>query len=264
MFLAPVSTEEIRNIIYELKNSAPGPDNITAEALRSCLSSIISPLVYILNLSLSEGVFRPVSLLCILSKVFEKIMYARLISFLEVNKILIQHQFGFRKKCSTYIALGILMDKLIKSLENGDYMIGVFLDFSKAFDTVDHDILLKKLCHYGIRDTCFKWFQSYLTERKHYVTYNDTKSATKTVRCGVPQVSILGPLLFLIYINDLASVCEHAMPILFTDDTNLFINGDELLGIAQVLNTELENISHWLKVNKLSLNVKKTHCMILT
>ena len=88
--------------------------------------------------------YRPVSLLCILSKVFEKVMYARLISFLEVNKILIQHQFGFRKKCSTYMALSILMDKLIKSLENGDYMIGVFLYFSKAFDTVDNDILLKK------------------------------------------------------------------------------------------------------------------------
>ena len=169
MFLAPVSTEKFRNMIYELKNSAPGPDIITAEALRLCLSSITSPLVYILNLSLSEGVFpeelkianviplykaddhmcfnnyRPVSPLCILSKVFEKIMYARLISFLEVNKILIQHQFGFRKKCSTYMALSILMDTLIKSLENGDYMIGVFLDFSKAFDTVDHDILLKKI-----------------------------------------------------------------------------------------------------------------------
>ena len=143
-------------------------------------------------------------------------------------------------------------------------MIGVFLDFSKAFDTVDHDILLKKLCHYGIRDTGLKWFQSYLSERKQYVTYNDTKSSIKSLRCGVPQGSILGPLLFVIYINDLVSVCQHTMPILFADDTNLFINGDNLLQMVQTLNAELDNISNWLKANKLSLNVKNPHYMILT
>ena len=281
MFLVPVSIEEITSMIKGLKNSAPGHDDITADALRLCLPSITSPLVYILNLSLSQGVFpdelkianviplykaddrmcfnnyRPVSLLCILSKVFEKVMYNRLISFLEFNKILIENQFGFRKKCSTYMALAVLIDKVLKSLESGDYMIGVFLDFSKAFDTVDHDILLKKLCHYGIRDTGLKWFQSYLSERKQYVTYNDTKSSIKSIRCGVPQGSILGPLLFLIYINDLVSVCQHTMPILFADDTNLFINGDNLLQMVQTLNAELDNISNWLKANKLSLNVKK-------
>ena len=144
---------------------------------------------------------RPVSLLCILSKVFEKIMHARLISFLEVNKILIQHQFGFRKKCSTYVALNILMDKLIKSLENGDYMIGVFLDFSKAFDTVDHDILLKKSYHYGIRDTTFKWFQSYLTERKQYVSYNDTKSVTKTEMLSASRIYTGSAIVFFLFIS---------------------------------------------------------------
>ena len=286
VFLVPVSIEEITSMIQGLKNSAPGHDDITADALRLCLPSITSPLVYILNLSLTQGVFpdelkianviplykaddrmcfnnyRPVSLLCILSKVFEKVMYNRLISFLEFNKILIENQFGFRKKCSTYMALAVLIDKVIKSLESGDYMIGVFLDFSKAFDTVDHDILLKKICHYGIRDTGLKWFHSYLSERKQYVTYNETKSSIKSIRCGVPQGSIFGPLLFLIYINDLVSVCQRTMPILFADDTNLFINGDNLLQMVQTLNAELDNISNWLKANKLSLNVKKNHLII--
>ena len=143
MFLVPVSIEEITSMIQGLKNSAPGHDDITADALRLCLPSITSPLVYILNLSLSQGVFpdelkianviplykaddricfnnyRPVSLLCIFSKVFEKVMYNRLISFLEFNKILIENQFRFRKKYSTYMALAVLIDKVIKSLESG-------------------------------------------------------------------------------------------------------------------------------------------------
>ena len=189
------------------------------------------------------------SLLCILSKDFEKIMYNRLIDLLETYKILIKFQFGFRKFHSTYMALMTLMDKLITALENGEHVIGIFLDFSKAFDTVDHEILLKKMHHYGIRGTAYKWFQSYLSNRKQYVTYNGICSSTKDVKCGVPQGSILGPMLFLIYINDLCSICKYTTPILFAYDTNLFSSGKDLKVIENHVNDELSSISEWLKVN---------------
>ena len=189
-------------------------------------------------------------------------MYNRLLEFLETYKILTNSQFGFRKSLSTYMALMTLMDRLITSLENNEHVIGIFLDFSKAFDTVDHAILLKKMSHYGIRGNALKWFESYLSNRKQYVTYNGISSVTKTVKCGVPQGSILGPLLFLIYINDLCSVCKHTFPILFADDTNLFTSGKEIKTLETNINNELSHISIWLKVNKLSLNIKKTHYMI--
>ena len=120
------------------------------------------------------------------------------------------------------MALMVLMNNLISPLERGETVVGVFLDFSKAFDTVDHVILLTKLEHYGVRGSALSWFQSYLTDRKQIVTYNGVASSTKHVSCGVPQGSIFGPLLFLIYINDLCLVCKNTLPILFADDTNLF------------------------------------------
>ena len=286
IFLTPVDSLEVKNIILSLKNSAAG--HVGASLLKLSIEHIVAPLTHICNLSLSEGVFpdqlkianvvplykaedwmmfnnyRPVSVLCVLSKIFEKIMFTRVQVFLNELQILYKYQFGFRKGHSTYMAHIVLMDKLIHAMENGEYVIGIYLDFSKAFDTVNHAILLDKLHHYGIRGVAHSWFKNYLTNRHQFVTYNGAKSKLKVINCGVPQGSILGPLLFLIYINDLVSVCKSTMPIMFADDASLFASGTDIHVIEDTINKELSNISTWLKVNRLSLNVKKTHFMMFT
>ena len=288
ILLSPVTNIELIRIIQDLKNGAPGYDEIGASALKRVSCHVVVPLVYLCNLSIDQGVFpkelklanvlplyktddpflfnnyRPVSVLSILSKVFERIMYSRMLEYLETYKILINNQFGFRKYHSSYMALMVLMNELITSLENGESVIGVFLDFSKAFDTVDHRIFFNKLEHYGIRGNALSWFQSYLTDRKQYVTYNGATSTKRSIKCGLPQGIILGPLLFLIYINDLFLVCHNCTPILFADDTNLFIRGDDFNHMQDLLNVELSNISQWLITKKISLNVKKTHYMVIT
>ena len=285
MFLEPVGPQEVDEIIKNLKDGAPGSDGIKSLILKTTRRSIIGPLCYLCNISLTEGVFpdelklanvlplfksgdpllfnnfRPVSLLCVLSKVFEKVMYSRLLSFLDEQQILIKNQFGFRKHHASYMALMLMMDEITKALNNNDCVIGVFLDFSKAFDTVNHGILLDKLCHYGIRGNALSWFKSYLTGRKQFVTYNGVASSTKVITCGVPQGSILGPLLFLLYINDLYNICSTSIPILYADDTNLFYKGKDIDTLVSYINMELKNISTWLKVNRLSLNIKRhTSC----
>ena len=281
MFVEPVTSEEIKKLVMNLKKSASGWDDISTKFLKLSLEYIITPLTHLCNRSLQEGVFpeqlkianviplyksedpmkfnnyRPVSLLCILSKVFEKIMYTRLLKFLNKLQIIYKNQFGFRKHHSTYMALMLLIDKITKSLDKGEFVVGVFLDFSKAFDTVNHEILLKKMEHYGIRGHVLSWFKSYLSSRSQFVTYNGVKSTQKNITCGVPQGSILGPLLFLLYINDLSKVCESMMPLLFADDTNLFKSGKDCDKIQNEIEHDLLKISEWLKINKLSLNIKK-------
>ena len=142
--------------------------------------------------------------------------------------------------------------------------LGVFLDFSKAFDTVNHEILLDKLHHYGVRRVALNWFASYLSGREQHVTYNGIKSSSKMIKCGVPQGSILGQLLFLLYINDLATVTKLCFLLLFADDSNLFATGTNINDIINQVNSELQDIADWLDTNKLSLNIKKTHFIIFT
>ena len=286
IFLAPVLEDEVMKVIKNLKSASAGWDCISTVVVKTCYQCFVTPLTHIMHSSMTNGVFpdelkiarvvplyksgdsgifsnyRPVSVLPVFSKILERLMYTRLLSFINKNKLLYKLQFGFREKHSPELALIYLVDQISKALENGEYVVGVFLDFSKAFDTVNHDILFKKLEMYGIRGLALNWFKSYLVNRCQFVEYNGVKSDEKVITCGVPQGSILGPLLFLIYINDLSQVSDKIFSLLFADDSNMFTSGKQVDTLIETMNSELEKVIEWLNVNKLSLNLKKTHYMI--
>ena len=261
-FLEPTNTNEVKQVINKLKDGAPGRDAILPKHLKCISEPISNPLSRIANLSFEQGVFpeelklavvsplykakdpiffnnyRPISLLSVFSKILERLMYSRLLKFINKNDLLNKFQFGFRNNHSTFMALIVLMKNLITALDNGNCAIGLFQDFQKAFDTVDHHILLDKLHCYGVRATAHDWLTSYLYNRLQLVNYNGYESDFRVMKCCVPQGSILGPLLFLIYINDLPAVSKFFMPILFTDDTNLFCTGPNLKDIVYQINQE--------------------------
>ena len=179
-------------------------------------------------------------------------------SYLTKNDILSQSQFGFRANHSSHMALIELYNKITTAIDKDEFSIGIFIDLSKAFDTINHHILLTKLAHYGIRGISLKWFTSYLENRKQYVSVNGTDSSLSATVCGVPQGSILGPLLFLLYINDIMNCSDLLYFILFADDTNLFYSSKDLLLLQNTVICDLAKLAIWFTVNRLSLNVKKT------
>ena len=178
--------------------------------------------------------YRPVSVLPVFSKVFERMMYNIIFSFLNSFDLLYKYQFGFREKHGTNMALVVLVDEILKALDEGKIVLGVSLDLSKAFDTVDHSILLKKLYKYGIRGSALKWMIDYLKGRQQYVVFKRHCSS-----------------------NDMSSVSQLLFTLLFADDTNVFTSGKDVQLLA-IINNELTKIVEWLNLNKLSLNVKKS------
>ena len=279
-----LSFEEFKNAFKSLKrNKATGADDLSCNIIIDSYEDIKLPLFYVFKSSIREGVFpdslktakvspifktgdntllgnyRPISVLPVFSKILERIMYNRLYNFLVKNNLLFSRQFGFQRNTSTEHAILQLTDDIRKSFSKGEFTLGVFIDLSKAFDTVNHSILLDKLEYYGVNGTAKKWFKSYLQNRHQYIRLNNGK-LTKLLKisCGVPQGSILGPLLFLIYVNDLAKASSDLLPVMFADDTNIFLSHKHIPDLFLKMNNELEKLTLWFKSNKLSLNVKKT------
>ena len=195
-----------------------------------------------------------------ISKLLERVVYNQLITFINDQNLLTNSQYGFRPGRSTEAVS--FTDHVLRAFDRDEYTISVFLDLSKAFDTVDHSIMLHKLHHYGVRGTAHTWFHSYLSNRLQHVHLNNHSSTNLPITCGVPQGSILGPLLFLLYVNDLCQVSHILKCILFADDTALFHSDTNVCRLINKMNTELQTIADWLSANKLTLNVKKTNYII--
>ncbi len=287
-FFKPTDVNEIEKIIGKLgNNKSPGYDLIKSNVVKLVAHQISYPLKLIFNMSLNSGIvpdalkiakvvpiykkdspetfsnYRPVSVLPCFSKILERIVHERCYNFLSVNNILYKRQYGFRHMHSTYMAVLDFIKDINSAIDNNMYTAGIFMDLSKAFDTIDHDILLCKLYHYGFRGVSYEWFKSYLINRRQFVSYNNVLSSYENVQCGVPQGSILGPLLFIIYMNDICTTSKLLSFILFADDTTVFYSNKDINNVYDTINSELKEVCNWFKCNKLSLNAKKTNLMFI-
>ena len=286
MFMPDLKECEVRDVILQLKNTSAGWDNLPTSIGKKCVDGYLAPLTYILNMCIRQGVFprelklarvipiykssskqsisnyRPISILTFISKVFEKILYNHISQYMDRNDTICSNQFGFRKNHSTQQAIITLINKITSDVDSGDIAVNIFIDLKKAFDTVSHSILLKKLYAYGIRGNMLELCKSYLTDRSQFVMYNGAKSDLKSVKCGVPQGSVLGPLFFIAYMNDIFNASHLLYNILYADDTCIYLSGKDLHSLICTMNTEVNRIVVWLKSNKLTLNTSKTFYMV--
>ena len=281
-FLNTTTPETIKIFIDKLNSTSGGFYEIPAHFFKSFSDVLAEPISKSINCCIESGCFpdslkiaqivplhksknkfqlsnyRPISLLPIIGKLFESHIYNDLLAFIEANGILCPQQCGFRKNSSTNIAVTKLLDKIVSGMEERKFGLGVFLDLQKAFDMVDHQILLKKLHFYGIRGIPLQIFSSFLSNRKQCVKINRALSDFSLLNRGVPQGSILSATLFLIFINDIVNCSSKLHFNLFADDTCVYLNDNSLPNLYVYMNEELSRVEEYLSANKLSLNVSKT------
>ena len=288
MIMTPTSQDEIKQLITKLPNkSSSGHDGISNKLLKLLSSSISYPLAIIFNQSISGGIYpdqmklaeviplykgkdsdyiinyRPISLLVTMSKVIEKLVYQRTIKFIEKHELLYNSQYGFRSKRSCEHAILELVGNVLDSKNAKQHSCAVFLDLSKAFDTLNHKILLDKLDKYGIHGICNNWFRSYLKDRKLQCKINTVENGTiksdlYNITHGTAQGSCLGPLLFILFTNDIHLLPIYSRLILFADDTTIFSHHRSKQFLKYMISHDIELLMDWFKANQLSLNMEKT------
>ena len=282
------SVNKVFSLLNKLnKSKAAGLGKISARLTRECADLIGIHICDIFNQSISLGIFpddwkcargtplfkqgdrddlynyRPISVISVVAKVFERIVFDKFYAYLEEPKIICKYQSGFRAIHSTVTALLEATGTWAYKIHCGKINVVVFLDLKKAFDTVHHEILLSKLNLYDINGIAHQWLQSYLEDRTQMCSINGLLSGSCSLSCGVPQGTIFGPLLFLLYITDLPnclSNCEHRM---YADNTHLTYTSNNIHNIQTSLNEDLENVHNWLRANKLTLNMTKTEFMLI-